>query len=269
MHISGKTERRAQINQSSEKLLSIMELLADAHEPMRLLDISRELHINVSTALRFLNTLIKNGYVIQEQKSLRYYLTFKICNLAHRLRSKVNIRSLAAPYMQQLSQIFGESVCLSIEQNMKVVYIEVVEGQDQMIRSMQRIGSVAPLHCTAVGKLFLSEYSESQLDKIIMTTGLTQFTRNTITKKGQLFKELEKIRNRGFAVDNEECEAGARCISCPIRDHTGKMIAGISVTGPVIRITDQLIGSKVSHLIESAAEISRILGFEPPVSANS
>jgi DNA-binding IclR family transcriptional regulator len=146
---------------------------------------------------------------------------------------------------------------------MKVVYIDVVEGPDQMIRSMQRIGSVAPLHCTAVGKLFLSEYSPEKFEKFI-AAGLARFTPNTLTSKALLEKELAQLRRRGYAVDNEECEIGARCVSCPVRDHAGKIIAGISVTGPAIRLTDELISEKINRLLKAANELSRLLGYENP-----
>ncbi|MDR1211921.1 MAG: IclR family transcriptional regulator [Spirochaetaceae bacterium] len=262
-HITG-VAKKTQTNQSSEKLFSIIELLAETDGPMRLLDISKALHINTSTALRFLNTMLKCGYVMQDADSLKYYLTFKICTVANKISSRINIRTLAAPYLRDLSGIFGESVCLSVDQNMKVVYIDVVEGPDQMIRSMQRIGSVAPLHCTAVGKLFLSEYSPENLEKVV-AAGLARFTPNTLTGKSFLEKELAQVRRRGYAIDNEECEIGARCVSCPVRDHTGKIIAGISVTGPAIRLTDDLIAKKINHLIKAAEKVSLLLGCEGSV----
>jgi DNA-binding IclR family transcriptional regulator len=198
---------------------------------------------------------------MQDADSLKYYLTFKICTVANKISSRINIRALAAPYLRDLSRIFGESVCLSVDQNMKVVYIDVVEGPDQMIRSMQRIGSVAPLHCTAVGKLFLSEYSAESLEKLT-ASGLTKFTQNTLTSRPLLERELAQLCRRGYAIDNEECEIGARCVACPVRDHTGKIIAGISVTGPAIRLTDALIAEKIERLLKATDEISRLLGYE-------
>ncbi|MDR1430176.1 MAG: IclR family transcriptional regulator [Spirochaetaceae bacterium] len=257
------TTKKTQTNQSSEKLFSIMELLAEADGPMRLLDISRALHINTSTTLRFLNTMLKCGYVTQDADSLKYYLTFKICTVANKISSKMNIRVLAAPYLRELSGIFGESVCLSVDQDMKVVYIDVVEGPDQMIRSMQRIGSLAPLHCTAVGKLFLSEYAPEKLEKLL-ASGLTRFTPNTLTTRPLLEKELARVCHKGYAIDNEECEIGARCVSCPVRDHGGNIVAGISVTGPAVRLTDDLISKKINHLLKAAGELSRLLGYDAP-----
>ena len=143
-----------------------------------------------------------------------------------------------------------------------MVYIEVVPGPDQMIRTMQRIGNLAPMHCTGVGKLLLLNHKESYIDKMIEKKGLQKFTDNTITTKRALLKELETVKKQGYAFDNEECEIGARCISLPVRDFSGKVVAGISVTGPVFRM-DEIINEKnIEYLKQVALEASRKLGYE-------
>ena len=145
---------------------------------------------------------------------------------------------------------------------MNVVYIEVVPGPDQMIRTMQRIGNLAPMHCTGVGKLLLLNHKESYIDKMIEKKGLQKFTDNTITTKRELLKELETVRKQGYAFDNEECEIGARCISLPVRDFSGKVVAGISVTGPIFRM-DEIINEKnIEYLKQVALEASRKQGYE-------
>ena len=145
---------------------------------------------------------------------------------------------------------------------MNVVYIEVVPGPDQMIKTMQRIGNRAPMHCTGVGKLLLLNHKESYIDKMIEKKGLQKFTDNTITTKRELLKELETVRKQGYAFDNEECEIGARCISLPVRDFSGKVVAGISVTGPIFRM-DEIINEKnIEYLKQVALEASRKLGYE-------
>ena len=256
--------KTAKPNQSVEKVFSIIEFLAQKEEPMRLLDISKGLGINSSTALRFLTTLENCGYVSQDKETLKYYLTFKICNIANHVSAHASVRDISHPYLKQLSRIFGESVCLAVQQDMMVVYIDVIEGPDQMLRTMQRIGNVAPLHCTGIGKLFLLEYSESRIDKMIAVKGMPRFTENTLTSKAQLYDELQRIQECGYAYDNEECEVGARCIALPIRDYTGKIVAGFSVTGPTSRMTDTLINNRMDYLFHTADEISRHLGYIPP-----
>ncbi len=252
------SENQGYKNLSTIKVLNLIELLAENNKPMRLMDIAKGLSANPSTTLRFLSALIESGYAAQEPETSRYYLTFKICHIANKISSNVDIRDIARPYLEKISAQFEESACLALENDMRVVYIDVVEGPDQMIRSMQRIGSIAPLHCTGMGKLFLLDYSDEKLDRYISQKGLTRFTENTIVSKKQLLDELASVRRLGHAFDNEECEIGARCVAFPIYGKNGKISAGISVTGPAARLNDEFIAKKLPLLQEAAKDISSI-----------
>ncbi|HEY5585202.1 MAG TPA: IclR family transcriptional regulator [Ruminiclostridium sp.] len=254
-------ERLSKTNQSTEKVLSIIELFSKNKEPMRIQDIAKKLEINASTVVRFLTTLMKCGYVSQNELTSRYYLTYKICSIAYRVSSQLRLGEIIHPYMQKLSKILNESVCLAIEQEMSVVYIDVVEGPDQMLRTMQRIGNVAPMHCTGVGKLLLLNYDSNKIDHIIAEKGMQKFTKNTIVNKLDLTMELQKVRLADYAFDNEECEIGARCVAAPIRDFTGKIIAAISVTGPIFRMDDKHCEQIISILVNSAKNISNKYGY--------
>lgn len=248
-------------NQSVEKALAILEYMAKTSEPQRVLDMAKGLGMNQSTLLRFLVTLQNCGYVDQEEETSRYYLTYKICSLGNHIVTHNGIRTIARPYMRQLSQMFGESCCLAVEANYKVVYIEIVEGSGLMLRSMQRIGNIAPMYCTGIGKLLLTNYSEAELDTIIEKEGMRRFTEYTLTSKYQLVQELEKVRREGVAYDNQECEIGARCIAGPVFDSSGKVIAGVSVTGPAGRLTDEFIQSRLATFKELLMEISERMGY--------
>ena len=248
-------------NQSVEKVFTIIETLAEAGEPMRIQEISTALSMSTSTVFRFLTTLTKCGYILQDPDTSKYYLSFKICSIANKLDINSGLRDIARPFLRTLSKAFEESVCIAIEQDMSMVYLDVVEGQGQILRTMQRIGNIAPMHCTGVGKLFLTEYSLNKLNKMISMKGLTSFTQNTLNTKEKLMEELKLVKKTGYAYDNEECEIGARCVAAPIRAYDGRIIAGISVTGPSFRMTDELINKNLSHLIETATLISRALGY--------
>ena len=246
-------------NFSAEKTMRIIELLARNREPMRLQDIAQALESNSSTVLRFLVSLEDCGYVAQNPSTLQYYLTFKICSVANMVSAEIRLFDFAQSYMKQISERFGESVCLAIEEDMTVVYIGFISGPDQMLRTMQRIGSRAPMHCTGVGKLLLLDHDEGYINKLIAEKGLPSFTENTITTKGQLMEALQAARKNQYAFDNEECEIGARCIAVPIRDYTQKIIAGLSVTGPIFRMTDEKIEENLDFLIQIADKISQLL----------
>ena len=142
-----------------------------------------------------------------------------------------------------------------------MVYVDIVTDTSQSLMSIQRIGRVAPMHCTGNGKLLLLNYSQEQLKAYIAQKGLQQFTPNTITTLDRLQSELERIRIEGFAYDNEECELGVRCIACPIRNYSGAIIAGVSITGPVGRMTEEALGRIRPYLLETSMRISEKLGF--------
>ena len=127
--------------------------------------------------------------------------------------------------------------------------------------SYTHLGSIAPMHCTGIGKLFLSEASAEELERLIAVKGLPGYTRNTLTRREDLLPELERIRARGYAYDQEECEIGARCVAFPIRDYTGKIVAGISITGPSTRLSDAFIDARLDSLRLAAAEMSQKLGY--------
>ena len=155
---------------------------------------------------------------MQDPETLRYAMTYKICRIANMIsmENDVKIQQITHPYLEQISEIFDESSCVSIERDMEMVYIDVYTGRGRALMSRQRIGNTAPMHCTGNGKLCLLNYSEEQLDRLIRQRGLPQLTEYTLTTKKALMERLEEIRKAGYACDEEECEIGMRCLAYPI-----------------------------------------------------
>lgn len=249
-------------NQSVEKAFQIIEEMAKNKGSMRLQDISNKLGLPSSTVLRFLNTLIKYNYVSQDPETLKYSLTMKFCRIGNLVSSQFSLRDVVRPYLLELSEKCGESACLAIEQDMMAVYIDVVEGPEGILKVMQRIGKLAPLHSTGVGKILLLNYDEKELDNLIRSKGLPKITENTITTRDRLLSELDRIRESGYSLDNEECEIGARCIAAPIKDYSGKIIASMSLTGPINRMTSEKIERVKTVIMELSREISKKLAFD-------
>jgi IclR family KDG regulon transcriptional repressor len=248
-------------NQSVEKVFQIIEIMAKDNGPMRLQDISLKVKMPASTVMRLLNTLMLDKYVNQNSETLRYSLSLKFCQISDSIHSQFSIRDVVRPYLLELSEKCQESACLAIEEDMMLVYIDVAEGPDKMLRTMQRIGKSAPLHSTGIGKLLLLNYDDEKLKVLSEKKGLTQLTKNTITSIKPLKEELKNIASLGYAFDKEECEVGAKCIAAPIRDYTGKVIAGISVSGPISRITPKKIQFIVNILTDISVKISKKLGY--------
>jgi DNA-binding IclR family transcriptional regulator len=249
-------------NQSTDKALVILEYLIDQPNPVRLVDISAALKLNSSTVSRFLTTLQNRGYVSQNPDTLHYYPTFKICWLANKINDRLELRTVTHPYLIALSSYFQESTCVSVERDMRMVYVDVVSGPGKTLMGIQKVGNTSPMHCTGNGKLALLNYSEQMIDELIAQRGLPKFTENTIIDKEALLRKLDEIRNAGFAVDEEETEIGLRCIAYPLYNYTNKIIAGISVTAPASRLTVEIIEKKRSFLKETAEQISRELGYK-------
>ena len=242
-------------NKSVTRVLDIIEVMSRHGEPIKLQELAKKLEMPAPTPPPPPHTLIESHYVKQNKETLKYYLTLKICQIATFVQDSINIREIALPILKELAEKTQESASMVIEEDLMAVYIERVEGPDKMIRGFQRIGRRAPLYCTGVGKLFLSEFDEKTLKEVI-DKGLEPFTQNTITDKAMLLKELKKVREQGYAIDDEECEVGARCIAAPVRDYTGKIITAVSISGPISRLSYDDIENKKHFVIEAGKAIS-------------
>lgn len=256
--MSSKAVKR---NSSIAKVLSIMEVMAESGGKMRLQDISARVSQPASTVLRYLNTLMDHGYADQDGETQRYYLTFKLSRIGDQVYRQLKIRDVVRPFLERLSMTFKESTSLAIEQKMDVVYIDVVDGPDHLLQALQRIGKVAPMHGTGVGKCLLSRRDEKGLDEYIQAKGLHRVTEHTIDNRAHLIEEINKVKQLGYAEDIEECEVGVRCLAAPIRDYTRNTIAAISTSGPIYRMTTEKVKDMRDELVQAAALISEKLGY--------
>lgn len=248
-------------NLSSVKLLKIIEYLCETNSPARLLDISNDTKINVSTVSRFVTTLKQEGFVDQDENTGKYFMTYKICNLANKVSSNLDIRMLAKPYLSLISNSFNSTCNLVVEYDSSAMYLEVVSPSNQVYMPLQRIGSIAPLYCTGAGKLFLTEYDETKLNELYRSRGFEKLTDHTFTDVPSLKKELITIRQSGFAYDKEECELGTICIAVPVYDYTGKIHAAISVNGRAEKMTEEYLKTKLPFMLECADQLSQKLGY--------
>jgi DNA-binding IclR family transcriptional regulator len=201
------------------------------------------------------------AYVVQDDTG-RYSLTYKLCGIANNIKMHTSIRNICLPFMKEVSRYFGETVNLSEEENMSVVYLEVIQCERQALCTTQRIGKVAPLYCTGVGKLFMLNHPWEKLCDYYEKNKPVKYTENTCTTMEEIFNKMETARECGYSTDDEECEMGMRCVAVPIRNYTGEIIAGLSVSGPTTRMTLENIQEKVPYLLEISKKISRRLGAE-------
>lgn len=227
----------SKVNQSIEKTIQIVEVMARGKGPMRLQDVAKKCGMPASTVMRMLNTLQVYGYVNQDPCTQHYSLSLRFARLGCLVSEQTNMRDVARPFLAELAQRCQETVCLGCEAEMEVECTDVVDGPDGILMVSQRVGARAPLHATGAGKLLLLNYSNQKLNEYIAVKGLRALTPHTLVTREALVNSLETIRSRGYALEDEERELGARCVAAPVRDYSGRIVGGISVSGPTTRMS--------------------------------
>ncbi|KUO50131.1 MAG: hypothetical protein APF76_06605 [Desulfitibacter sp. BRH_c19] len=246
---------------SVDKAFRIIELMAQESRPMGVTEISKKLNINKSTVHATLNTLIGRGYFEQDAEGGKYKLGIAFTFIANASLNGIDFRSKAKPIIKRLSQQINETVHMVIMRQGKVVYIEKQESIQSM-RIHTEIGKSQPSHCTGVGKAILAWMDAEEREQIIREYGLPKYTINTITDEEVFNQHLEDIRKKGYAIDDEENEEGLRCVAAPIMDHSGKVIAAISIAGPTTRMTLNSLKKMAELAVAAGLEISKELGFK-------
>lgn len=245
---------------SVAKALRIIEILAENGREMALGEIAERLKMPKSTTHGLISTLCSFGYVDQSSFTGKYRLGLRLFELGNIVAMRLEVKSVAAPYIEKLLDETQETVHLTILDNGEVLYIDKRESH-QSIRIASRVGARLPAHCTGVGKVLLAFLPAEERKKIIAEKGLKRFTKNTITDPEALEAELARVREQGYAFDNEEFMEGLRCVAAPIRDYTGKVCAAISISGPVSRLRGEKLGKAVELITSTAAGISSEMGY--------
>ena len=239
-----------------ERMMKLLDALSHHHDPVALKQLALETSLHPSTAHRILAAMSVAGFVERADPGT-YRLGIRLLELGNVVKSRISIREAAMPAMQTLHQQLGESVNLGVRQGDDIVYVERTSSGRSSVRVVHLVGARAPLHVTAVGKLYLADEGSPRLRDYAKRTGLPGYTATSLTTLPALEKELERVRRHGVAFDNEEIEQGLRCIAAPIRDDAGELVAGISVSAPAERHNPDW-----STLVKTAADtISASLGY--------
>jgi DNA-binding IclR family transcriptional regulator len=243
-----------------DKSLAILEVLSQENSPLSIAELSERLGIYPSTIHRILDTLRYWGYVEQDSDTQRYQLGLKVLELGMTKHQGMELVKEAAPYLKELQNQSNETVYLAILDEGEVLYLGREESS-QSIRMVSKVGSRVPAHCTALGKILLAYLDEEERKKILKETELSRFTDNTITDEEEIKKEFRKVKEQGFAQDREEYEKNVCCIAAPIRNHQGRVIAAISISGPAFRLNTGRRRQLRGILIQISKKISTRLGY--------
>ncbi|MCL5076222.1 MAG: IclR family transcriptional regulator [Chloroflexi bacterium] len=247
--------------QTLEKGLRVLDILVegDTTSGLGLTEISQRLGWHKSTVHRLLQALRSQGYVQQDAQTERYRLGFKVLRLATALLNGLELRAKARPFLVDLMGRTSETVHLTVLDQDEIVYIDKVDSP-QLVRMHSAVGNRMPVYCTACGKAILAYSSKEMVDRVV-AKGLTPRTPNTITSADVLWKELEAVRQRGYAIDRLENEEGIWCVGAPVFDHSGVVVAAVSISAPEQRMTEERIARFGQAVKETVAQISRELGF--------
>lgn len=237
--------------------MALMQAMSRASGPLSLTRLAQATELHTASAHRILGALAAHG-LVEKTGVGEYDLGVRWLEVGNRLRARLNIRQVAMPHMRALADATGETINLIVRRRDEVVYVERVSGGQTMIQVVQVVGAHAPLHVTAVGKIFLAEDSASAVMAYAERTGLAKYTANTLTTLDALNTELLTVRQSQLAHDREEAELGVACLGAPIRDAEGKLVAGLSISAP----TERHQAGWDQALKRAAARIGTALGYQ-------
>ena len=241
-----------------ERSFALLDVLASQPEPLALKLISARTGLHPSTAHRILNDLVAGRFVDRPQAGL-YRLGMRLLELGNLVKARLDVRDAALEPMCDLHRLTHQAVNLSVRQGDEIVYIERAYSERSGMQVVRAVGGRAPLHLTSVGKLFLAVDDRDRVRAYAARTGLAGHTRNSLTQLASLERELEAVRARGIARDDEELEIGVRCIAAGIFDDNDRLVAGLSISAPA----DRLEEAWVDRVRATAKHISAALGYHP------
>lgn len=242
-----------------QRAIDILNLFED-HDKLYFTQIQEFLKINKSTLFRVLYNLESNRYLSRDKHG-RYELGLRILILGNRISQANKIKKVAASYLEELSDKINLTVQMGILDGFDVVIIDKHDPPNT-IKMVAHIGAIVPAHCTGQGKTLLAYSSKDKVEKIINSHGLKRYTPHTMTTVNGLSDELEKIRKRGYAIDDSEHEKHIRCVAVPILNENGELQAALSITGLIMDFpTHKEIEKYAKLLKETRDKIRKKIGY--------
>lgn len=240
--------------QSLARGLKILAFLGQSQDGSTITELAEYLGVDKGSASRLVSTLANYGYVEKDGATRRYHVGSQVVSLSRSVLARLPLREAAKPYLRQAMERSGECAHLAVPAQGKVLYIDQVESP-VTLRVNAQVGTMNPLHCTALGKVLLA-YGDLDIP-----ADLAAFTPNTITDPETLLRHLEEIRRLGFAVDDEEFDLGVRCIAVPVFDFRGKAVGAIGISGPGTRVTLERMPALTAIMLDVGKALSERMTF--------
>lgn len=248
--------------QSLGRAFAILEQVACHRHGIGLAELSRLVGLHNSTTFHLAKTLVSLGYLRQEKDTKRYRVGRPLFALAASALDEIEMVNLATPVLEELSRDTGEASHFAVRMGDAVVVIARTGGPGAF-QLADRVGVVRPAHCTAVGKAILAALQPDQLKRFIDRAGIRPSTAKSITEIPALLREITEVRRTGIAVDDGEFDLEVRCLAVPVADFTGKIVGALGISGPVWRLSRQLLASRGKIVQTAAARLGREFGAAP------
>ena len=251
---------------SVDRMLTMLELLANRGQGLSLSEISRELSLPKSSVHSILRTLERRKYLRHNTRTGKFLFDLKLLSLSYSALDALDIRCRARTPLRLLARAAGLTIHMAIRERNEMVLIEKLESSAGS-RVATWIGRRMEMHCSALGKIVMAHLPPEELERLIREGGLPRHNDNTISVPRRLKLELQKARELGYAVEDEEDEVGFRCVAAPVFDGPDRVVAAISIVGTVEQITSENLPRLAELVKKTAAEISRAVSSEPEIEA--
>lgn len=246
--------------QSVSHAIDVLEEFKGNQEELGVTDLSKKLKLHKNNIFRILATLEARGYIEQNKSTENYRLGIKCLQLGQSYIKQMGLVRQAKPILERVSKETGETSYISFMRGSGVVYLDSVESS-KTVRVISRVGLTLPPYCTASGKVHLAYLTEEERERVLPEE-LRPFTKHTITERERLVQDLEQIKERGWAIDNEEYEDEVRCVAAPVFDYTGKLVGALSISGPSFRLGEEEVPLVIVPAVKwGAEEVSQKLGY--------
>ena len=249
---------------SLEKAIDILNHFYSENQTFSAQEISSQLSIPLSTTYKYLDVLLKKGFLSKDPDTKKFFLGLTIFKMGNLVAAKIKPIDVALPHMDDLAKLSGETVTLTMLVGWESLCVEKIESHRRIKLSVTR-GDTLPLHAGGSSKILLAYQEEAFVDAMVENAGLVALTEKTITDPDRLKKELKSIREGGYAFSDSEVDHGAKSAAAPVFNAKGRLVAGISVAGPAERINAETAQKLIEMVIESAAKISSDLGYLPHI----
>ena len=244
---------------SVKNALRILRSFSVDEPEKKISELSMKLGINKSTVSRTMSTLASEGFVYKDPDTQKYRLGFSILALGGVLNSSTDVYLESQSVLNKLVANIGETAHLSVLDGTDIIYLNKVEC-NHPVRFLTHVGRRNPAYCTSSGKVLLAHAEQSILD-LVLNQELKAFTSNTITKPEELLAHLQEIKETGYAFSYEEFTEGVSSIAAPIYNYEGKVVAAITVVGPIQRIQHHKVHGYAKKIMEAGMEISHRMGY--------